>query len=115
MPVTRNSSNTVDFGHFNGIAEDITIFTIDGGNTLANETNPGEAMEAIMELIHEKATVLAVGAEDGAGGFRVMLQSSGWTAGALQTAIQSLPPSNGAAVGSNHYNTQGATVTDFTF
>lgn len=111
MPITRNSSNTVDFGHFNGIAEDITIFTIDGGATLANETNPGEAMEAIMELIHEKCTVLAVGAEDGAGGFRVMLQNSGWSASALQTAIQAL----GATVGTNNYDASGATVTDFTF
>ena len=49
MPISRNSSNTISFGHFNGIAEDITVFTIDGGATLANETNPGEAMEAIME------------------------------------------------------------------
>jgi hypothetical protein len=111
MPITRNASNTIDFGHFNGIAEDITIFTIDGGATLANETNPGEAMEAIMELLHEKCTVLAVGVEDGAGGFRVMLQNSGWTSGALQTAIQAL----GATVGTNNYDASGATVTDFTF
>ena len=68
-------------------------------------------MEAIMELLHEKCTVLAVGAEDGAGGFRVMLQNSGWTAGALQTAIQGL----GASVGANGYDASGATVTDFTF
>tara|TARA_R100001509_G_C4688873_1_gene156164 strand:- start:55 stop:390 length:336 start_codon:yes stop_codon:yes gene_type:complete len=111
MPITRNSNNTISFGHFDGIAEDITIFTIDGGATLANETNPGEAMEAIMEIIHEKCTVLAVGVEDGAGGFRIMLQNSAWTAGALQTAIQAL----GATVGTNNYDASGATVTDFAF
>jgi len=110
MPITRNSNNTIGFGHFNGIAEDIVIFTIDGGATLATETNPGEAMERIMELLLERSTVLAIGIEDGAGGFRVMLQNSGWDSSSLQTAIRALSP-----LGSNSYDASGATVTDFVF
>ena len=49
--VARNPNNLISFGHTDGIAEDIHMFTIDGGATLANETNPGEAMEAIIETI----------------------------------------------------------------
>ena len=109
--VARNPNNTIDFGHTKGIAEDIAMFTIDGGATLAGETNPGEAMEAIIETIGTKATILAVGAEDGAGAFRVMLHGSAWTDADMQTAIRAL----GATVGSGNYDATGATVAAFTF
>ena len=109
--VARNPNNLISFGHHDGIAGDIEHFTIDGGATLANETNPGEAMEAIVETISTKATILAVGAEDGAGAFRVMLHGSAWTSGDLQTALQSL----GATVGTNNYDASGATAAGFTY
>jgi hypothetical protein len=109
--VARAANNLIAFGHTNGIAEDVEMFTIDGGATLANETNPGEAMDFIVRVIEDKANILAVGAEDGAGGFRIMLHGGKWTAGDLQTAIQAL----GATVGTNNYDASGATVTDFTF
>ena len=109
--VARNPNNLISFGHHDGIAEDIHHFTIDGGATLANETNPGEAMEAIIETIGTKATVLAVGAEDGAGAFRVMLHGSAWTDSDMQTDIRAL----GATVGANNYDASGATVAAFAF
>lgn len=109
--VARNPNNLISFGHHDGIAGDIEHFTIDGGATLANETNPGEAMEAIVETISTKATILAVGAEDGAGAFRVMLHGSAWTSGDLQTALQAL----GATVGTNNYDASGATAAGFTY
>ena len=109
--VARNPNNLIGFGHHNGIADDIEHFTIDGGATLANETNPGEAMEAIMETIGTKATILAVGAEDGNGAFRVMVHGSAWTDSDLQTALQAL----GATVGANNYDASGATAADFTY
>ena len=109
--VARNPNNLIGFGHHNGIADDIEHFTIDGGARLANETNPGEAMEAIMETIGTKATILAVGAEDGNGAFRVMVHGSAWTDSDLQTALQAL----GATVGANNYDASGATATAFTY
>ena len=109
--VERNPNNLIAFGHFNGIGGEIQCYTIDGGATLANETNPGEAMEYIMRVINEDATILAVGAEDSSGGFRVMLQTSSWTAAALQTAIRAL----GATVGTNSYDASAATVVAYTF
>ena len=109
--VARNPNTLISFGHHDGIAGDIEHFTIDGGATLANETNPGEAMEAIVETISTKATILAVGAEDGAGAFRVMLHGSAWTSGDLQTALQAL----GATVGTNNYDASGATAAGFTY
>tara|TARA_B100000282_G_scaffold6062_1_gene4231 strand:+ start:5409 stop:5741 length:333 start_codon:yes stop_codon:yes gene_type:complete len=109
--VARNPNNLISFGHTAGIAEDIEMFTIDGGATLANETNPGEAMEAIIETIGTKTTILAVGAEDGAGAFRVMVHGGAWVDSELQTAIRDL----GATVGANNYDASGATVSAFTF
>ena len=109
--VARNPNNLISFGHSDGIASDIVHFTIDGGATLANETNPGEAMEAIMETISTKTTVLAVGAEDGAGAFRVMLHGSAWSDADMQTDIRAL----GASVGANNYDASGATVAAFAF
>ena len=109
--VARNPNNLIGFSHFNGLATDIEMFTIDGGATLANETNPGEAMEAIIETIGTKTTILAVGAEDGAGAFRVMVHGGAWTDSDLQTALQAL----GATVGANNYDASGATVASFTF
>jgi hypothetical protein len=107
----RSPNNFNAFGHFNGIGGTISIYTIDGGGTLANETNPGEAMDFITRKIEESATIIAVGAEDGAGGFRIMLQGGIWTAGTLQTALRDL----GTTVGTNNYNLSGATVSAYTF
>ena len=109
--VARAANNLIAFGHTHGIGEDVEMFTIDGGATLANETNPGEAMDFFIRVIEEKCTIIAVGAEDGAGGFRIMVQGSLWTPGDLQTALQAL----GASVGTNGYNASGATVAAFTF
>ena len=109
--VARNPNNLISFGHTAGIAEDIEMFTIDGGATLANETNPGEAMDFIVNTIMTKATILAVGAEDTNGAFRVMLHGSAWTDATLQQAIRDL----GATVGSGNYDASGATVAAFTF
>ena len=108
--VARAANNLIAFGHTNGIGEDVEMFTIDGGATLANETNPGEAMDFIVRVIEEKCTIIAVGAEDSAGAFRIMVQGSLWTPADLQTALQAL----GSTVGTNNYNASGATVSAFT-
>lgn len=107
----RSPNNLNAFGHFNGIGSNVSIYTIDGGATLANETNPDEAMDSITRKIEESATIIAVGAEDTAGGFRIMLQGGSWTAGSLQTALRAL----GATVGTNNYDLTGATVSAYTF
>ena len=107
----RSPNNLNAFGHFNGIGGNVSIYTIDGGATLANETNPGETMDFITRKIEESATIVAVGAEDGAGGFRIMLQGGTWDAGTLQTALRAF----GATVGTNNYDLSGATVAAYTF
>ena len=109
--VERSTNNLNAFGHTNGIAQDVEMFTIDAGATLANETNPGEAMDAITKCIEEFSNIIAVGAEDCAGGFRIMLHGGKWTAASLQTALQAL----GTSVGTNGYNMSGATVADYAF
>lgn len=107
---TRNPNNTIDFGSAN-FGAPISHYTIDGGATLASETNPGEALEAIIETIQMMGTVVAIGAEDGAGAFRVAVENSGWIAANLQTAIRAL----GTAVGTNSYNASLATAVDFAY
>jgi|TARA_B110000483_G_C17777176_1_gene382126 hypothetical protein len=109
--VTRNAKNEVAFAHTNGIAESVDFFSIDGGATLAAEIKPGEAMGLIVDTIATKTNILAVGAEDGAGAFRVMVHGGGWTAADLQTAIRAL----GSTAGSGDYDATGATVADFAF
>lgn len=114
--VARNPNNTIDFGEYKGIAEDIECFTISaidgsaGAVDLTNETNPGEAVEAIMETIQTKTTVLAIGAQ-ASGVFRVMVHGGAWTASDLQTALQAL----GATVGANSVDLSGTTAAAFTF
>ena len=106
--VTRNSTNTIEFNTQEWGAP-VSYFTIDTGASLATETNPGEAVEAVVELIARKGTILAMGSElDGE--FRVAIENNGWSAGDLQTALQAL----GATVGTNNYNCTGATGADFT-
>lgn len=104
---TRNPNNTIDFGSSN-FGAPLNFYTISGGTSLANETNPGEALEAIIEAIQERGTVVAVGVEN-SGSFRVAIERGGWDDALLTTAIQNL----GAVVGTNSYNC--TTVTAVTF
>jgi hypothetical protein len=114
--VARATNNLNAFGHTNGIAQDVEMFTIDGGATLANETNPGEAMDAITRCIEEFSNIIAVGVEDTAGAFRIMLHGGKWKAATLQDALRILGPTfNGLNVGSNNYDLSGATVADYVF
>ena len=107
--VTRNSTNTIEFGT-QEFGAPVSYFTIDTGASLAAETNPGEAVEAIVELIARKGTILAMGAESN-GAFRVAIENNTWTASDLQTALRGL----GGTVGTNNYDASGSTVADFTF
>jgi hypothetical protein len=107
--VTRNSTNVLEFNTQN-FGAPISFYSIDTGSSMAEETNPGEALEAIIELIGRQGTIVAVGAET-AGAFRVAIENSTWTASTLQTALQGL----GATVGNNDYNASATTVTAFDF
>jgi hypothetical protein len=107
--VTRNSTNTIEFNTQEWGAP-VSYFTIDTGASLATETNPGEAVEAIVELIARKGTILAMGAEL-TGAFRVAIENNAWTQATLEAELQAL----GATVGVNNYDCSGATVADFTF
>ena len=107
---TRNANNTIAFGTDN-FGAPISMFSIDGGADISAETNPGEAMEAIVETLQMKGTVIAIGATAADGAFRVAIENSAWTAADIQVAIRAL----GATVGANSYDATGATAADFTF
>lgn len=106
--VTRNSTNVLSFNtqHFGPI---VSFFTINTGSSLATELNPGEAVEAIVELIGRQGTILAIGDESN-GEFRVAIENNTWSASDLQTALRNL----GSTVGDNDYDCSSTTVTDFT-
>lgn len=106
--VTRNATNTIEF-NTQEFGATISYFSIDTGASLANETNPGEAVEAIVELIARRGTIIAMGTESN-GAFRVAIEGNTWTAGDLETALQGL----GATVGTNNYDATGTTVAVFT-
>ena len=109
---TRSANNLIAGGIQNHGAP-ITYFTVDAGGNVAGETNPGEAMEAIVEPIQQTGNIVEIGALDGpgAGQFRVGIENNGITAADLQTAIRAL----GNQVGANNYDASGATVADFTY
>jgi NADPH:quinone reductase-like Zn-dependent oxidoreductase len=107
--VERNATNTIEF-NTQEFGAPVSYFTIDTGASLANETNPGEAVEAIVELIARKGTILAMGTESN-GAFRVAIENNTWTQADLEAALQGL----GATVGTNNYDATGATVADFVF
>jgi hypothetical protein len=105
--VTRNATNTIEFG-IQEFGAPISYFTIDAGASLAGETNPGEAVEAITELMARKGTIIALGTEN-TGVFRVAIENSTWTQATLEAELQAL----GATVGSNNFNMAPCTVADF--
>lgn len=107
---TRNANNTIAFGTDN-FGAPISMYSIDGGADISAETNPGEAMEAFIETMQMKGTVIAIGTTAADGAFRVAIENSAWTAADLQTALRAL----GATVGANSYDATGATAADFTF
>ena len=109
---TRQANNLIAGGIQNWGAP-VSHYTIDAGGNVAGETNPGEAMEAIVETIQQTGTIVEIGALDGpgAGQFRVGIENNGITAADLQTAIRAL----GASVGANNYDASAATVADFTY
>jgi D-arabinose 1-dehydrogenase-like Zn-dependent alcohol dehydrogenase len=105
--VTRNATNTIEF-NTQEFGATISYFSIDTGASLANETNPGEAVEAIVELIARRGTIVAMGNESN-GAFRVAIENNTWSAAELEAALQGL----GATVGTNNYDATGATVAVF--
>ena len=107
--VTRNSTNKLEFDTQEWGAT-VSYFAINTGTALDNETNPGEAVEAIVELIAQRGTIMSLGLQVN-GLFRVAIENNAWSAGNLQTELQGL----GATVGVNNYDCSGATVADFTF
>jgi len=104
---TRNSNNTIDFGTSN-FGAPIAFYTISGGADLSSETNPGEAMESIIEAIQERGQVVAIGLQSG-GTFRVAVERSDWTDGSLTTKLQGL----GAVVGTGSYDCSALTAVTF--
>ena len=109
---TRSANNLIAGGIQNHGAP-ITYFLVDGGAAIAGETNPGEAMEAIVETIQQTGNIVEIGALDGpgTGQFRIAIENCSATAAELQTAIRAL----GATVGSGNYDASAATVADLAY
>lgn len=107
--VTRNSTNKLEFDTQEWGAT-VSYFAIDTGTALDNETNPGEAVEAIVELIAQRGTIMSLGAQ-AVGLFRVAIENNGWSAADLQTELQGL----GATVGTNNYDCSTTTAVVFNF
>ena len=85
---TRNPANVIEFGKFNYGAT-MTDFVITAAADVSGEVNPGEEMEAILEAVAQKGTVIGLGAESG-GAFNCYVENSSWDAADLETAVQAL-------------------------
>ena len=88
---TRNPANEIEFGKFNYGAT-ITSWTITAAADVSAEVNPGEEMEAVLEAVAQKGTVIGL-SDHATGGtvFTVTMENSSWAdAAAVQTALQAL-------------------------
>lgn len=88
---TRNPANLIEFGKFNYGAP-ITSWTITAAADVSGETAPGEEMEAILECVSQKGTIIGL-SDHATGGtvFTVSVENSSWAdAAELQTALQAL-------------------------
>ena len=88
---TRNPANEIEFGKFNYGAT-MTSYTITAAADVSAEVNPGEEMEAILESIAQRGTIIGLSAHSTGGTvFTVVVEGSSWTnAAAVQTALQAL-------------------------
>jgi hypothetical protein len=88
---TRNPANVIEFGKFNYGAS-ISTWTITAAADVSAQNNPGEEVEAILECVAQKGTVIGL-SDHATGGtvFSVALENSSWAdAAELQTALQAL-------------------------
>jgi len=96
---TRNPANVIEFGKFNYGAT-ITSWTITAAADVSAEVNPGEEMEAILECVAQKGTIIGL-SDHATGGtvFSVAVENSSWAdAAQLQTALQALTLSTAGAM-----------------
>jgi hypothetical protein len=79
---------------------------------ISNELDTNEAIEAILKVVANTASILAYQVEaDTSGQISLMFEGSAITAAQLQVAIRAL----GATVGANNKDVTGSTVTDLGF
>jgi len=88
---TRNPANEIEFGKFNYGAT-MTSYTITAAADVSAEVNPGEELEAILESIAQRGTIIGLSAHSTGGTvFTVVVEGSSWAdAAAVQTALQAL-------------------------
>tara|TARA_R110001606_G_scaffold382143_3_gene543715 strand:+ start:963 stop:1268 length:306 start_codon:yes stop_codon:yes gene_type:complete len=88
---TRNPANEIEFGKFNYGAT-MTSYTVTAAADVSAQVNPGEEMEAILESIAQRGTIIGLSAHSTGGTvFTVTVEGSSWAdAAAVQTALQAL-------------------------
>ena len=88
---TRNPANEIELGKFNYGAT-MTSYTVTAAADVSAEVNPGEEMEAILESIAQRGTIIGLSAHSTGGTvFTVVVEGSSWAdAAAVQTALQAL-------------------------
>ena len=96
---TRNPANEIEFGKFNYGAT-MTSYTITAAADVSAEVNPGEEMEAILESIAQRGTIIGLSAHSTGGTvFTVVVEGSSCAdAATVQTALQALALSTAGAM-----------------
>ena len=83
---TRNPANEIEFGKVN-FGAPISVFAVAGATGVDSQVAPGEDLEAFVEAVSLRGTVIGLGAESG-GAFNVYVENNSWTAAALEAAAQ---------------------------
>jgi len=88
---TRNPANVIEFGKFNYGAT-MTDWEITAAADISGEVNPGEEMEAVLEAVAQKGTVIGLSNHSNGGTvFTVVVENSSWAdAAELQVAVRTV-------------------------
>lgn len=85
---TRNPANEIEFGKVN-FGASITVYAVAGAAGVDAQVAPGEDLEAALEVVAQRGTVIGLGNED-AGAFNIYVEGSSWDEADLEAALQSI-------------------------
>ena len=89
---TRNPNNQIEFNNVS-FGAPVSVYQIQCLTGAAGQTNPGEDMEAAVEAIQLKGTILGFGALDDDtvnSTFNAYIENSAWDDAALGTALTAI-------------------------
>lgn len=94
---TRNPANEIKFGYQVkdvtdplGYGAPVTLFTVSGATGVEAQVAPGEDMEAFVELVSGRGTIVGLTEVTGGDEFGVYVENADWDVADLEAAVVAL-------------------------